>query len=85
MHEAIADRCGSERLAYEIRRYDALVHSLREIAGNRDQALQRALEHHMAIFDALAAQAADRAAAAMSDHIEAMAQMIEAVLFDSRC
>ena len=84
MHTAIASRCGSERLAYEIGRYDTLIHSLREMAGNRDGALQRSLEQFMAIFEALGAQDVDCAAAAMSAHIEAMAKVSEAVLFDSR-
>ena len=81
LHERIASGCGNTRLADEIRRYDMLIQEIREIVGNHRQAQERALKEHLPIISALLVLDAEKAAAAMSRHIESTAKSVEAAMF----
>jgi DNA-binding GntR family transcriptional regulator len=84
LHRLIATGCGNARLAKEIRRYDTLVQTIREIIGNNRQAQQRALTEHLAIIAALQIGDAMAAAAAMARHVQSSAQVAEAAMFSGR-
>jgi DNA-binding GntR family transcriptional regulator len=81
LHELIASSCGSQRLAKEIRRYDILVQTIREIIGPMPAVQQKALEEHLRIIDALIAGEAEKAAQAMADHIQSAAQVCQEAMF----
>jgi len=81
LHDLIATHCGNARLTKEIRRYDTLVQTIREIMGDDRGAQRQAVEEHMEILRGLMAADADRAAAAMARHIDSAAAMAEAVMF----
>ncbi len=81
LHDLIAEHCGDSRLASEIHRYHALMQTIREIVGNRRRTQQHALEEHGKIVDALLAQDAEGAAAAMARHIDSTAESVVAVMF----
>lgn len=84
LHEMIASACPNKRLSREIRRYDVLVQTVREVIG-ADTAVQlRAIREHLAIVEALLAGTADEAAAAMARHIESAAQSAVGALFPGR-
>jgi DNA-binding GntR family transcriptional regulator len=84
LHRLIATGCENARLAKEIRRYDTLVQTIREIIGNNRQAQQRALTEHLAIIAALQIGDATAAAAAMARHVQSSAQVAEAAMFSGR-
>ncbi|WP_439586124.1 GntR family transcriptional regulator [Hydrogenophaga sp.] len=67
-HEAIAAACGSQRLAADIRRYRMVHHALNRLRMTEDL-IPQALQEHVAILSALEARDADKAAAAMDDHL----------------
>ena len=76
LHELIAARCGSERLAHEINRYRNLYRTLRDVLHQRRKArsdYQQLEENseHLAIVRPLLAGDAEAAAAAMMRHIYA--------------
>jgi DNA-binding GntR family transcriptional regulator len=81
LHDTIAANSGNARLAYEIRRYHVLMQCFREIANHGGQFQRQGVEEHLSILEAIAAQSAERAAAAMSRHIESVGSATEAVLF----
>jgi len=81
LHHLIGCSCGNNRLAEEIRRYDLLLQALREVVGNQLDAQQEALSEHIQIIDAMLAGDADKAASAMTQHVERAASSIEAVVF----
>ena len=81
LHGLISAECGSRRLAKEIRRYDSLVQTIREIIGADRTAQQRALVEHMEIIDKMLAGDAPGAAAAMVKHIESAAHEAETAMF----
>ena len=86
VHELIATRCGSERLAHEIGRYKVLFRALRDVHHQRRQSradYQQMEENaeHLAIVEALLADRKDEAAAAMSYHIDQAAEALERDLF----
>lgn len=81
LHGLIAAGCGSRRLAKEIRRYDALVQTIREIIGHNREAEQQALAGHLAILDAMLDGNPDATAAAMAEHIAASAREAERAMF----
>lgn len=83
MHELIALHCGDARLTDEIRRYDSLVQTVREIVGNRRRAQQCALEEHLPIVNALLILDAEAAAEAMSRHVSSTAESVAAVMFQA--
>ncbi len=84
LHALIAESCGSMRLAKEIRRYDILVQTIREIIGPVPAVQQKALEEHLHIIDALIAGHPDKAAQAMADHIQSAAQVCEEAMFSEK-
>lgn len=84
LHELIVQLCGSVRLAKEIRRYEILVQTIREIIGSTPVVQQKALEEHLRIVDALIAGDAERAAAAMADHVHSAAQVCEEAMFTEK-
>lgn len=84
LHEVIVQACGSARLAGEIRRYETLVQTIREIIGHDRPAQQRALDEHLAIADALLRGDASDATAAMSRHIDGAAEVCERAMFGER-
>ena len=81
LHELVAVSCGSARLADEIRRYNTLVQTGREIVGNRRRAQDRALDEHIEIVDRLLACDAQGAAEGMARHIDTTSRLVEAVMF----
>jgi DNA-binding GntR family transcriptional regulator len=81
LHQLIAENCGSQRLAEEIARYDNLIQTIRDIVGDQSRAQQRALPEHLIIIEALLANNPEKAAAAMSKHIESTAEAVEKALF----
>lgn len=83
LHGLIAAKCGSRRLGKEIRRYDTLVQTIREIIGDDSQAQKRALKEHLDIIEKLIANDSSGAAAAMIDHIDSAAQEADAAMFSA--
>jgi DNA-binding GntR family transcriptional regulator len=83
-HELITTYCNNPRLSDEVNRYNSLMQTMREIVGNRRRAQQRALEEHMPIVDALLADDAEEAAAAMARHVDGAMQSVEAVMFQTK-
>lgn len=86
LHELIAARCGSERLAHEIGRYARLYRILREVRHRRHQLsndYQQMDENseHLAVVRALSSGDATAAARAMADHIQSASDMLERDLF----
>lgn len=69
-HEAVARGSGNRRLAQDIARYRLLHRGFNKMR-TEVSALQRALDEHLAILDALEAHDAPAARAAMVAHIEA--------------
>ncbi|MFI4876112.1 MAG: GntR family transcriptional regulator [Blastopirellula sp. JB062] len=87
LHDLIAERCGSERLAYEIGRYKVLIRTLRDArhlrrASHDNYAEMNENAEHLAIVRAMAAGAPEQAAAAMAYHIDTSAQVLIADLFE---
>lgn len=86
LHELIAQRCGSERLAHEIGRYAVLYRTLRDARHEKRTARANYAQmeenaEHLAIVRALAANDPDAAAAAMAAHICQSATALEQDLF----
>jgi DNA-binding GntR family transcriptional regulator len=81
LHQLVAAGCGSGRLADEIRRYETLMQTGRDIVGNRRKAQERALEQHLAILDRLLACDSEGAAGQMAHHIESTGRLVETVMF----
>lgn len=86
LHELIAERCGNERLAYEIRRYSVLYRSLRDARHRRRTARANYSQmeensEHLRVVQALAAGDAERASDAMADHIAKAATALQHDLF----
>lgn len=84
LHELIAQSCGSMRLAKEIRRYEILVNTIREIIGPMPVVQQKALEEHLRIIDALMTGNPNEAAQAMADHIQSAAQVCQEAMFSEK-
>jgi DNA-binding GntR family transcriptional regulator len=84
LHELIAAGCGNPRLAREIRRYDTLVQTIREVIGKDRAAQGQAMREHLEIVESLLGHDADAAAAAMGRHIQSAAQQAESVMFSRR-
>lgn len=81
LHGLIAAECGNRRLASEIRRYDTLVETIREIIGHDFEAERLALEGHLEIVDTMLRGDAGAAAEAMARHIRTSADKAEAAMF----
>jgi DNA-binding GntR family transcriptional regulator len=81
LHGMIAAACGSLRLAEELRRYDTLVQSLRDVVRDNCDARQEALDEHVGIVEALLAADAETAASRMSQHVDRAARSIISVMF----
>lgn len=81
LHELIISSSGNRRLADEIRRYYALIESLRVAVGNERQAQLRAVHEHLALTEALLGVRVEEAAAAMERHIHSTARSVVAVMF----
>ena len=81
LHELIISNSGNRRLANEIRRYYALIESLRVAVGNERQAQLRAVHEHLALTAALLSINVEQAAAAMERHIHSTARSVVAVMF----
>jgi DNA-binding GntR family transcriptional regulator len=84
LHELTAAHCGDARLADEIRRYNSLVQTIREIVGNQRHVQQRALEQHLPIVDALLVLDGDQTAAAMARHINSTAESVVGIMFQAK-
>jgi GntR family transcriptional regulator, rspAB operon transcriptional repressor len=67
-HEAIAAACDSSRLAADIRRYRMVHHALNRLRMTEDL-IPQALQEHVAILAGLESRDAERAAAAMDEHL----------------
>jgi len=81
LHGLIASGCGSVRLAKEIRRYDTLVETIREVIGKNVDAQQRALEEHLDIVGQMLAGNGAATASAMARHIDSAAHAAESAMF----
>lgn len=81
LHELIAGGCGNARLAREIRRYDTLVQTIREIIGDDRQAQRQAVREHIAVIGAMVEGDPQASARAMADHIDSAARFAEAAMF----
>lgn len=81
LHDLVAQHCGSQRLAEEIKRYDTLIQCIRDVVGNQSAAQQRALAEHLEIIEPLLTGEIEGAADAMASHIRKTADRIEAALF----
>lgn len=89
LHELIAERCGNERLGYEIGRYSVLYRMLRDTrhrqrTARANYAQMEENSEHLKIVRALAAGDAERAAAAMSVHINQSAAALQQDLFGKK-
>ncbi|MCC9607560.1 GntR family transcriptional regulator [Blastopirellula sp. JC732] len=87
LHELIAERCGSERLAYEIGRYKVLFRTLRDARHLRRSSRDYYAEmnenaEHLEIVRAIKANDSNRASDAMAYHIEKSVEALIADLFD---
>lgn len=67
-HDAIAEACGSARLAADIRRYRMVHHALNRLRMTADL-IPQALAEHVAILRALKARSPEAAAKAMDEHL----------------
>jgi DNA-binding GntR family transcriptional regulator len=83
-HEMITASCGSERLAREIHRYDALVQALRDVTFPKMHPKKLASDEHLGIIDALLADDAEAASAKMAHHIDHAADSVEYALFPQK-
>jgi DNA-binding GntR family transcriptional regulator len=81
LHEGIADGCGNPRLRDEIRRYNTLVQTTREVVGNRHKVQTQALLEHLPIVEALLAGQAELAGQHMARHVDSTAKAVEAIMF----
>ncbi|WP_437227925.1 GntR family transcriptional regulator [Planctomicrobium sp. SH661] len=86
LHNMIAERCGSERLAHEIRRYSTLFSVLRDARHARCQAQANYLHldenaEHLEIVRAMAAHDPQAAVSAMAYHINQTAPVLIKDLF----
>ena len=81
LHELIVKHCDDERLAAEIHRYNGLMQTIRDIVGNQRQAQQRGLEEHLSIVNALLLLESEKAAMAMSQHVNSTSESAEVVMF----
>ncbi len=67
-HEVVANACGNPRLAADVARYRLLHRGFNKFQTSTD-CLDRAVEEHLAIIDALASRDADRSREAMVTHV----------------
>lgn len=81
LHAAIAQNCGSARLAKELERYKMLIEALRAVVGNEQRATREAVTSHLAIVDAMTARNPEAAAKAMATHIEQAGHSAELAIF----
>ena len=81
LHQSIAEAAGNRRLSSEITRYNSLVQTIRQIVGEQAFGIHRtSAEEHLAILDALHKKDSQRAAEAMSLHLEqASSSAVEAM------
>ncbi len=84
LHELIASWCPNSRLTREIRRYDVLVQTVRDLIGADEAAQRRAIDEHLAILEALLDGKGEEAAAAMGRHIDSAARSAVTALFPGR-
>ena len=89
LHVLIAERCGNERLAYEIGRYSVLYRMLRDTRHRKRTARANYTQmeensEHLKIVRALVVGDAEGASAAMSAHINQSAAALEQDLFGKK-
>ena len=82
-HATIAVACDSPRLAREIDRYALLIQTISEAIGNQHRSKEDGIREHIEILEALLAEDAEGAAAAMARHIEATASRAMGVMFST--
>jgi DNA-binding GntR family transcriptional regulator len=80
-HEMIATWAGVARLSMEIKRYNSLVHEIREAQGRRYQVQEEAIQQHVDIIRAMRNGHAEEAALAMRKHVLAAAEWAVNALF----
>lgn len=85
LHDLIAAHCGNERLSLELARYRILYRTLRDLHHQRKaRANYSRMEEnaeHLAVVRALAKSNAEGAAAAMAQHVDQAAAVLERDLF----
>lgn len=81
LHATIAAACDSPWLAREIDRYAILLQTISEAIGNQHHSKEDGIREHIEIIEALLVEDPDRAAHAMTRHIEATANRAMGVMF----
>ncbi len=83
LHGLIMSSCGSDRLAFEIKRYLTLFRALRDISHERNawSSSNDMPEQHLAIARALLRSDADGAALAMDHHLRCVAEILKEIVF----
>jgi DNA-binding GntR family transcriptional regulator len=81
LHSLIAQHCGNSRLAGEIRRYETLSQSMREVCASRPAVQRQAIADHLQIVIAMLASDAKAASAAFARHIDNLYRLVQETLF----
>lgn len=89
LHELIYEKCGSERLALEIKRYKVLYRTLRQVRHSKRQTVKNYTymeenAEHLRIVQALASGDPEKAAQAMNAHLLQTPIGLERDLFQQR-
>jgi DNA-binding GntR family transcriptional regulator len=82
VHLMAVEHCSNKRLTAEIERYDTLGEMLRDIAEYDGEQHKTSMLPLVDLLDGMQQHKANEAAAAMRRHIDIVAGLIEAVLFD---
>jgi DNA-binding GntR family transcriptional regulator len=84
VHQILLEHCDNSRLSAEVGRYRILDEIVREVVGYHPAFCQRALVPLVNLLGSIEKQQTDVAVAAMRQHMDIVASMVENVVFDSR-
>jgi len=84
IHALIANHCGNARLAGEIRRYETLAQSIREVCAHRPSVQRQAVAGHLHVIDALLTSDAHTAAATFLHHSDNIHRLVRETMFGDR-
>jgi DNA-binding GntR family transcriptional regulator len=82
IHNMPVEHCGNKRLVAEIKRYDALGRTMRDMLGYNRQWHHELTVPLLELLEAMQNHRAEEGAAAMAHHIGNVATMVEKVMFD---
>ncbi|MGO9111193.1 MAG: GntR family transcriptional regulator [Thermoguttaceae bacterium] len=82
IHLMPVEHCGNKRLIAEIKRYDSLGQTMRDMLGYDCAWHHETIDPLVDLLDAMQNQRAEAGAAAMERHISNIATMLEKVMFD---